>query len=102
MLFITREEKRALKRVFPLIEVDIKAFVFSVLLASGALGAAIALGATAAWLIARASEHPPVLFLTVAAVGVRTFGVSRALLRYAGRLASHRVALRGMDTPRQN
>ena len=102
MLFITREEKRALKRVFPLIEVDIKAFVFSVLLASGALGAAIALGATAAWLIARASEHPPVLFLTVAAVGVRTFGVSRALLRYAGRLASHRVALRGMDALRQN
>ncbi len=99
---ITREERRALRRVLPLVGLDKGGFALSVLLGSGALGAAIALGATAAWLIARASQHPPVLYLTVAAVAVRTFGVSRAVLRYLGRLASHRVALDGMDALRQN
>lgn len=54
----------------------------------------IALTATAGWLIVRAAEHPPVLYLMVAIVGVRTFGLARPALRYAERLASHDVALR--------
>lgn len=99
---LTRKERRALRTVLPLLEVDRKGFALSVLLGSGALGSAIALAATSAWLIARASEQPPVLFLTVATVSVRLFGVSRALLRYTQRLASHRVALKGMDALRQN
>ncbi|MST65065.1 thiol reductant ABC exporter subunit CydC [Schaalia hyovaginalis] len=102
MKILTDPERAALRRIIPLLEVDKKGFALSVLLGSGALGAAIALSATAAWLIARASEHPPVLFLTVAAVSVRLFGVSRAVLRYCQRLASHRVALEGMDSLRQN
>lgn len=102
MKVLTDRERAALRRIIPLLEVDKKGFALSVLLGSGALGAAIALSATAAWLIARASEHPPVLFLTVAAVSVRLFGVSRAVLRYCQRLASHRVALEGMDSLRQN
>lgn len=62
----------------------------------GALAAAsgVALTATAGWLIARAAEHPPVLMLMVAIVGVRTFGVGRPVLRYAERLVSHDAALR--------
>jgi ATP-binding cassette subfamily C protein CydCD len=62
----------------------------------GALAAAcgVALTATAGWLIARAAEHPPVLTLMVAIVGVRTFGLARPALRYAERLVSHDVALR--------
>lgn len=102
MKVLTDRERAALRRIIPLLEVDAKGFSLSVLLGSGALGAAIALSATAAWLIARASEHPPVLFLTVAAVSVRLFGVSRAVLRYCQRLTSHRVALEGMDSLRQN
>src|SRR5690625_1751689 len=39
---------------------------------------------------------PPVLHLTVAVVAVRTFGITRGVLRYVERLASHDVALRGM------
>ncbi|HEU4512752.1 MAG TPA: thiol reductant ABC exporter subunit CydD [Nocardioidaceae bacterium] len=64
--------------------------------ALGALAAAsgVALTATAGWLIARAAEHPPVLMLMVAIVGVRTFGLARPALRYAERLVSHDVALR--------
>ncbi len=54
----------------------------------------IALTATAGWLIVRAAEHPPILYLMVAIVGVRTFGLARPVLRYAERLASHDVALR--------
>ena len=62
----------------------------------GALSVAsgVALTATAAWLITRASEHPPVLYLMVAIVGVRLFGLARPVLRYAERLVSHDAALR--------
>ncbi|SDP93076.1 ATP-binding cassette, subfamily C, CydCD [Actinopolyspora xinjiangensis] len=53
-----------------------------------------ALTATSAWLIARAAQQPPVLTLSVAAVGVRTFALSRAVLRYVERLATHDAAFR--------
>ncbi|MFC6152254.1 thiol reductant ABC exporter subunit CydD [Nocardioides yefusunii] len=53
-----------------------------------------ALTATAAWLITRSSEHPPVLMLMVAIVAVRTFGLARPVLRYAERLVSHDAAFR--------
>lgn len=54
----------------------------------------VALTATAAWLITRASEHPPLLYLMVAIVGVRVFGLARPLFRYVERLVSHDAALR--------
>ena len=50
--------------------------------------------ATAAWLIARAAQHPPVLYLTVAIVAVRAFGISRGVFRYVERLAGHDAAFR--------
>ena len=59
-----------------------------------AAASGVALTATAGWLIARAAEHPPVLVLMVAIVGVRTFGLARPALRYAERLVSHDAALR--------
>lgn len=62
----------------------------------GALSVAsgVALTATAAWLITRASEHPPVMYLIVAIVGVRTFGLARPFFRYIERLVSHDAAFR--------
>jgi ATP-binding cassette subfamily C protein CydC len=57
-------------------------------------GVAIALTATSAWLISRASQRPPILDLMVAIVLVRAFGLSRGLLRYGERLAGHDAALR--------
>ncbi|PKW13585.1 ATP-binding cassette domain-containing protein [Saccharopolyspora spinosa] len=54
----------------------------------------LALTATSAWLIARASQQPPILTLSVAVVGVRTFALSRAVLRYADRLVTHDAAFR--------
>ena len=60
----------------------------------GAASAAVGLSATAAWLIARAAQHPPVLYLMVAIVGVRAFGLGRGVMRYLERLVSHDAALR--------
>lgn len=101
-LFLTRSESAALRRCISMLQVLRSGFALSLLLGVTALGSAIALGGTAAWLIARASQQPPVLYLTVAATSVRLFGVSRALARYLARLASHRVALEGMDALRGN
>ena len=62
----------------------------------GGLAAAsgVALTALAGWLIVRADARPAILTLTVAMVGVRTFGLARPALRYVERLWSHDRALR--------
>lgn len=65
----------------------------TVLLAAGASGAGVALMGTSAWLLSRAAEHPPILYLMVAITAVRTFGLSRAVLRYVERLLGHDLAL---------
>ncbi|MGW6424361.1 thiol reductant ABC exporter subunit CydC [Nocardia sp. NPDC055053] len=65
-----------------------------------ALGSGLGLAALAAWLIARAWQMPPVLYLSVAVVAVRALGISRGLCRYLERLATHDVALRAMTTAR--
>ncbi|RYY43310.1 MAG: hypothetical protein EON53_14535, partial [Actinomycetales bacterium] len=48
---------------------------------------------TSGWLVVRAAEQPPVLYLIVAITSVRMFGVARAALRYAERLLTHDAAL---------
>ena len=60
-----------------------------VLLGAAATLFAVALTALSGWLIVRASEQPPIMYLTVAIVGVRFFGIGRAALRYAERLVVH-------------
>lgn len=54
---------------------------------------AIGLLLVSAWLIVRAAEKPPVLYLMIAIVSVRFFGLSRAALRYVERLLTHDAAL---------
>ena len=66
---------------------------FGVLLGALAVGAGVALLATSGYLISKAALRPPILSLTVAIVAVRFFGVSRGVLRYLERLASHSAAL---------
>jgi len=80
----------------PLLDVPWRRVAGAVTLGTLALGCAVGLAAVAAWLIARASQQPPVLALSVATVTVRAFGVGRGTLRYAERLVSHDVALRGV------
>jgi ATP-binding cassette, subfamily C, bacterial CydC len=64
------------------------------------LGSALALAGVSAWLITRAWQMPPVLDLSVAVVAVRTFAISRGLLHYCERLATHDTALREASTAR--
>ena len=64
------------------------------LLGAGAIGAAIGLLATSAWLISRASQHPSESALGLAIVGVQFFALSRGLLRYGERLIGHDAAFR--------
>jgi ATP-binding cassette subfamily C protein CydCD len=59
-----------------------------------AIAAAVGLMATSAWLISRAAQHPPILYLLVAISAVRAFSLARAGSRYAERLASHDAAFR--------
>ncbi|MFF2099153.1 thiol reductant ABC exporter subunit CydD [Streptomyces sp. NPDC058202] len=66
----------------------------ALLLGSLALGSAVGLMATSGWLISRAAEHPPVLYLMVAVTATRAFGIGRAVFRYAERLVSHDAVLR--------
>ena len=68
--------------------------VRAVLLGALASGAGVALLGTAAWLLSRAAEQPPVMYLMVAIVGVRAFGIGKGVLRYVERLDSHDLALR--------
>ena len=89
-----------LRRAVRLLDVDPRRVALAVLLGTLALGCAVALAAVSAWLIARASQLPPVLSLSVATVAVRAFGIGRGVLRYVDRLVSHDVALRGMATLR--
>ncbi|MCL2482528.1 MAG: thiol reductant ABC exporter subunit CydC [Propionibacteriaceae bacterium] len=67
--------------------------LLAILMAAFASGAAVSLMGVSAWLISKAAEHPPFLELSVAAVGVRFFGISRGVFRYVERLLGHDVAL---------
>src|SRR5258707_6054362 len=64
------------------------------------LGSALALAGVSAWLITRAWQMPPVLDLSIAVVAVRTFAISRGVLHYCERLATHDTALRAAGSAR--
>ncbi|WP_432836592.1 thiol reductant ABC exporter subunit CydC [Dactylosporangium sp. CA-092794] len=69
------------------------------LLFAGLLGvlteaAGIGLVGTAAWMIVRAADRPPLAALAVAIAAVRAFALVKGLARYSERLASHDVVLR--------
>ncbi|WP_199425133.1 thiol reductant ABC exporter subunit CydC [Actinotalea solisilvae] len=97
---MSRPARDPLVRVVRLLDVDRRRVLAAVVAGTGSLGSAVALAAVSAWLIARASQMPPVMHLTIAAVTVRALGIGRGLLRYVERLVSHDVALRGMATLR--
>ncbi len=64
-------------------------YLAAVALGTLAAAFAIALTAVSGWLIVRASELPAIMYLLVAIVGVRFFGLGRAVLRYCERLVTH-------------
>lgn len=62
----------------------------------GGIGLTISSG----WLITMASQQPPILTLTVAIVGVRFFGISRSVFRYAERIMSHSAVFTSLTVVR--
>lgn len=79
---------------------SIRAFWPALALGVLASGSAVALLATSSWLIARAAEQPPILFLGFAIVGVRAFALGRAVFRYLERLVAHDAAFRALGALR--
>ncbi|MCZ9881547.1 thiol reductant ABC exporter subunit CydD [Arthrobacter sp. B2a2-09] len=71
-------------------------FAGAVLIAALAALFAVALSGLSGWLIIRASEQPPILYLLGAIVGVRFFGIGRAVLRYSERLVVHDTVFAAM------
>ncbi|MDQ0613534.1 ATP-binding cassette subfamily C protein CydCD [Microbacterium sp. W4I4] len=65
-----------------------------------AAGLAAALTAVSGWLIVRAGVEEYIMYLLVAIVGVRAFGIGRAVGRYAERLVTHRAAFLVVDALR--
>jgi ATP-binding cassette, subfamily C, bacterial CydCD len=63
-------------------------------LGSGTIASSVGLMGVSAWIIAYAALGPSIAELQVAIVAVRFFGLSRGVLRYLERLATHGVTLR--------
>ncbi|MFJ4044657.1 thiol reductant ABC exporter subunit CydC [Microbacterium sp. NPDC089987] len=72
----------------------------SMALSALAAGLAVALTAVSGWLIVRASVEEYIMYLLVAIVGVRAFGIGRAAGRYADRLVTHRATFLVVDALR--
>jgi thiol reductant ABC exporter CydC subunit len=66
----------------------------AVLAGAAATGCGVALLAVSGFLLARASQHPSIIAISVAVVAVRGLSVGRGVFRYGERLASHDVAFR--------
>ncbi|MEU6851206.1 thiol reductant ABC exporter subunit CydD, partial [Actinacidiphila alni] len=71
-------------------------FWAAVALGALALLSAVGLMATSGWLISRASQQPPVLYLMVAVTATRAFGIGRAVFRYGERLVAHDAVFRAL------
>ena len=91
-----REREASVRRTLSLAGPGRQGLAAATLLGAGAAGSGVALLATSAWLISRAAQHPSVVALGVAIVGVQFFSLSRGLLRYKERLVGHDTALRAL------
>ncbi|QNO38353.1 thiol reductant ABC exporter subunit CydC [Protaetiibacter sp. SSC-01] len=69
-------------------------------MAALAIGLGLALTGVSGWLIVRASEGPAIMYLLVAIVGVRFFGLGRPVARYVERLLAHDAVFRATDVLR--
>lgn len=84
----------------PLLRPRLPRIVAAIALGVLSLGSALALAGVSAWLITRAWQMPPVVDLSVAAVAVRAFAISRGVLHYCERLVTHDAALRAAGAAR--
>ncbi len=71
-----------------------RGMALAALLAALTIASSVSLMATSAWLISKAALQPSIAELGVAVVGVRFFGIARAVLRYLERLVAHATTFR--------
>ncbi|MDQ0260013.1 thiol reductant ABC exporter subunit CydD [Sinomonas atrocyanea] len=90
-----------LRTLASLLRPDAGTYARAALAGLGAAAAAVALSTLSGWLIVRASEQPPILYLLTAITGVRFFGIARAVLRYRERLALHSAVLSTLTVLRE-
>ncbi|WP_353809796.1 thiol reductant ABC exporter subunit CydC [Agromyces sp. SYSU T00194] len=90
---MSAERTRALRLALP----PARRLALPVLLGALSAGSTIALLAASAWLIARAAEQPPILYLSLGVVGVRAFAIGRGVFRYLERLTGHDAAFRQLS-----
>ncbi len=67
---------------------------------AAATGCGVALLAVSGFLLARASQQPNIVAISVAVVAVRGLSIGRGVFRYAERLSSHDAAFRVLATVR--
>jgi thiol reductant ABC exporter CydC subunit len=68
--------------------------LIAVVTGAAATGCGVALLAVSGFLLARASQHPNILAISVAVVAVRALSAGRGVFRYLERLTSHDAAFR--------
>jgi ATP-binding cassette, subfamily C, bacterial CydC len=74
--------------------------LWAILAGAIATGCGVALLAVSGFILARASQHPSIIAISVAVVAVRGLSVGRAVFRYLERLAGHDVAFRALADTR--
>ena len=93
---IQQDIRRGLVSLWNLLSQHRVLLVGSVMFAMGTVLMNIGLLTTSTWLITKASEHPILVVLSLAIVGVRFFGIGRAICRYGERYVSHSMAFQGL------
>ena len=90
----TRDERPPLLRLLAMAHPLRGRLLLAVAAGAAATGCGVALLAVSGFLLARASQHPAIIAISVAVVAVRALSVGRGVSRYLERLASHDVAFR--------
>lgn len=94
---LARRGSRSRREIGALLRPDAARWALGALLAFVTSGMGLALTAVSGWLIVRASVEEFIMYLLVAIVGVRFFGIGRAVSRYVERLATHAAAFATVD-----
>jgi len=94
--------REVLKTLVAVVQPRRPRFLLAVLFGVLAALVSVALALVSGWLIVRASQQPPILYLLVAIVGVRFFGIGRALFRHMERLWLHDAIFASLTDLRVN
>jgi ATP-binding cassette subfamily C protein CydCD len=85
-------ESGAAAAVVRMLLADARRWLPALLVGTASAAFGVALAALSGWLIVRAAAQPAIMYLLVAIVGVRFFGIARAVTRYVERLLTHDAA----------